>query len=56
MTRKEAIKELKAFKNKSWDGMPEEVIDMAIEALSSLENSNNTSNNTEEYDIYGDTE
>jgi len=31
--REEAIKELKAFKNKSWDGMSEEVIDVAIEAL-----------------------
>lgn len=28
MTKYEAIQELKAFKNKSWDGMPEEVIDI----------------------------
>ena len=33
MTREEAIKELIDFKDKSWDGMPEEVIDVAIEAL-----------------------
>ena len=33
MTREEAIKELKEFKNKSWDGMSEEVIDIAISAL-----------------------
>lgn len=33
MNKKEALQELKDFKNKSWDGMPEEVIDIAIEAL-----------------------
>lgn len=33
MTREEAIKELKDFKDDSWDGMPEEVIDIAIKAL-----------------------
>lgn len=33
MTREDAIKELKDFKDKSWDGMPEEVIDIAIKAL-----------------------
>lgn len=33
MTREEAIKELEDFKIESWDGMPEEVIDIAIEAL-----------------------
>ena len=33
MTREEAIQRLKEFKSASWDGMPEEVIDVAIEAL-----------------------
>ena len=33
MTKEDAIKELKDFKNKSWDGMPEEVIDIAIKSL-----------------------
>jgi hypothetical protein len=33
MTREEAIEELIAFKDKSWDGMSEEVIDVAIKAL-----------------------
>lgn len=33
MTRGEAIKELIAFKDKTWDGMSEEVIDVAIKAL-----------------------
>lgn len=37
MTREEAIKELEDFKNESWDGMPEEVIDIAIEALKQQE-------------------
>lgn len=33
MTRKEAIRWLKDFKNCSWDGMPEEALDIAIKAL-----------------------
>ena len=33
MTNKEAIEYLENFKNTYWDGMPEEVIDVAIEAL-----------------------
>ena len=33
MTREEAIEELIAFKDKSWDGMSDEVIDVAIKAL-----------------------
>ena len=33
MTIDESIKELIAFKDKSWDGMPEEVIDVAIDTM-----------------------
>ena len=33
MTIEEAIKELSEFKDKSWDGMPEEVIDLAIDTM-----------------------
>ena len=36
MIIKEAIEELKEFKHTSWDGMPEEVIDMAISALEQI--------------------
>lgn len=37
MTRNEAITYLKDFKTQSWDGMPEEVIDMAIKSLEAWE-------------------
>ena len=33
MTREEAIKYLSEFKNASWDGMPEETLDIAIKSL-----------------------
>lgn len=34
MTREEALKYLKDFKDSYWDGMPEEALDIAIQALS----------------------
>lgn len=47
MTYEEARKELIAFKDKSWDGMEEEVIDKAIEGLGIL------SHAKQEYDCGG---
>ena len=34
MTKEEALKYLKDFKDSYWDGMPEEALDMAIQTLS----------------------
>lgn len=36
MTDHEALRELIHFKNKYWDGMPEECIDIAVRALSDV--------------------